>query len=53
MPDSVGSVANRLGYLKVYCCALYICWFQGSYTVYLKYTYPLTIGLLLARVTLV
>ena len=42
MPDSVGPVANGLGCLKVYCCTYHLCWFQGSYTFYLKYTYLLT-----------
>ena len=42
MPDRVGSVANRLGCMMVYCCICHLCWFQGSYTFYLKYTYLLT-----------
>ena len=44
MPDSVRSVANRLGCLKVYCCIRHLCWFQGSCTFYLKYTYLLTMN---------
>ena len=42
MPDSVGPVASGLGCLKVYCCTYHLCWFQGSYAFYLKYTYLLT-----------
>ena len=42
LPDGVGSVANRLGCLKVECCTCHLCWFHGSYTFYLKYTYLLT-----------